>query len=137
MAFDAKKMTKFLRSDKDKREWYEVVPSKIYPATVERIKQVMKEGVLPKELLDHSLDRDPMVAPGTGAMMYVRDARQVNVSAWEWALQPRSDFTKAEQIGARALALEIARRWFTRALHMQMKSEPIGIVITKDENYRL
>ena len=78
-----------------------------------------------------------MVSPGAGAMMYVRDSKQVNPNAWGWALKPRKSFTKAEQIGARALALELARRWFTRALHMQMKGEPIGLAISKNEDYRL
>ena len=138
MDFDALKMVVLEKRAKEKdRKWFEADPAKIYPATVKRIKQVIKGGILPEELLDYSPDRDPMVSPGAGAMMYVRDAKQINANAWIWALKPRSGFTKAEQIGARALALEIARRWFTRALHMQLKGEPLGLHITKNEDYRL
>ncbi len=138
MDFDALKIVVSVERKKEKdRRWFEADPAKMYPATITRIKQVIKQGILPSELLDYSSDRDPMVSPGAGAMMYVRDAKQVNANAWTWALKPRSGFTKAEQIGVRALALEIARRWFTRALHMQMEGKAIGLVITKNEDYRL
>lgn len=137
MAYDVLKLAKKLDRSDAGATWYEVKPAKVYPATVKRILEVMKEGILPKELLDYSPSRDPMVSPGAGAMMYVRDARQINPEAWGWALKPREEFTKAEEIGSRALALELARRWFTRALHMTMEGEPIGIRITEDEKYRL
>lgn len=137
MAYDVLKLAKKLdRTDGDVT-WFEVKPAKIFPATVKRILQVIEEGILPKELLDYSPQRDPMVSPGAGAMMYVRDAKQINPEAWGWALKSRKEFTKAEEIGARALALELARRWFTRALHMTMKGGPIGLRITADEKYRL
>ncbi len=138
MDFDVMEMVVLVKRDKEKdRKWFEADPDEIYPKTIKRIKQVIKEGILPEELLDYSPDRDPMVSPGAGAMMYVSDAKQVFPGAWIQALKPRSGFTKAKQIGVRALALEIARRWFTRALHMQMNGEAIGLVITKNEDYRL
>lgn len=114
---------------------YEVDPATVYPATIARIQAVLESGELPQELID-TAPIDPRIAPAQGAQLLINEALKVKHEGWTNALLPRQQFTKKSEIEARALALEVARRWFTRALHLAA-GQPVGLQILKDETYKL
>jgi hypothetical protein len=118
----------------DDREWYAVDPGVIYPAAIERIRQVLATGETPDELTQY--DCPPEVDPRSAGRLIVMDAQQVQVEAWGWALIPKGNLMP-EQWPARAFALEVARRWFTQALHCAVR-KPLGLhILAGDGRYKL
>lgn len=114
---------------------FEIAPADLYPATVGRIQEAIAGGELPAELIDHN-PADPRIAPAQGAMQYMAEAQAIPNRAWSLADVPRDQITKQADVALRAQALEMARRWFTRALQLAAGG-PIGLHILKDEDYRL
>lgn len=119
----------------DGYETYAVLPSVMYPATIERILSLLDGGELPQELVENHAAVE--VDPRGVARLYLADARAIPAQAWKWALQKREQFTAGGEIQARAMALEVARRWFTQALHVQRAGKAIRVHILRDEAYRL
>ena len=113
-------------------------PAVIYPATIARILEVLKDGSLPTELIDKKLNPD--VDPRSAALMHRSRIKAIPEEAWDLALKPRSEFTDspddAALVAMRADALEAARLWFTRALKNEV-GKPVGIHILRDDDYRL
>lgn len=114
---------------------YEIAPADLYPATVARIQEALADGGVPEELIDPA-PIDPRIAPAQAAQAYMSQAAAIPADGWRLALLPRSEVTKQANINLRAQALELARRWYTRALHMAVGA-PLGLHILLDEDYRL
>ncbi len=126
------------RDDPERVVWYGVDPDIIYPATVKRIREVLASGEIPQELVDPSSPLE--VDPRGVARLYLSDASRVPADAWQLALTPRGEFDEeSPALSDRAFALEVARRWFTQALHVMAggNGTGMGIHILKDERYRL
>ncbi len=119
----------------DEYETFAVQPGEMYPATIKRILAVLDGSEFPHELVENHAPVD--VDPRGVARLYLADARSVPAQAWGWALKARKKITDMGEIQARALALEVARRWFTQALHVQCEGRPMRLHILKDEAYRL
>lgn len=115
----------------DNRLWYIVNPHEIYPATIERIQEVLQTGQAP-ELVDPT-----STAPNGVESLYIQEARSIPESAWRWALEDRGNFTDPKTIALRAQALDLARRWYTQALHVQVAGQSMGLHISGDSRYRL
>ena len=113
------------------RQWFAFDPVEIYPATIQRIQQVLQTGEYPTELIQ------PGDNPTSVAEFYLSEARGIDPDAWQYALTPRSQLADEFVLQSRARALELARRWFTQALHV-LVGAPIGIHILKgDGSFRL
>lgn len=141
MAYEILKLCKVAQRADMKAAGYEPFvfePAVIYPATIARIKQVLKDGSLPTELIDKNLNPD--VDPRSAALMHRSRIRAIPEEAWDLALKPRSEFTDSPDdaglLVIRADALEAARLWFTRALKNEV-GKPVGVHILKDDDYRL
>lgn len=120
----------------DEMSWFAFDPAKVYPATVARIKQVIDEELLPGDITELLGSTHPEVSIDEAAKTYLRKAKQLPPEAFELALTPREDVTSAKDIEMRALTLELARLWFTRALKAHTK-EPVGVHILNDPDFRL
>lgn len=120
---------------------YAAAASDIYPAVIARIREALETGEIPLELVDQNPPTG--VSREQGALLYLSAARRVPEAAWSDALMPRSHFAEAEteRIAARAEALEVARRWFTRSLHLAFGGGRINLHITtagdEDRAFRL
>ena len=112
----------------DSYSWFSAEPGKIYPATIARIKEVLESGELPAELVDYNAPAE--VDPRAAARLHLGEAKGVKPAAWESAL------TGKPGDPARAEALEVARRWFTQALHVAV-NKPLGLHILNDPAYKL
>lgn len=119
------------------RTWYAVDPAVMYPAVIERIRQVIDEEIVPPELVDALDSLTPGIDPTAAALRIVNRCKKVSSAAWGNALKPRSDFGSAssKDVVERAEALECARAYFTRALKKQVS--PLGIHILNDPAYKL
>jgi hypothetical protein len=113
------------------RDYYEVVPKKVYPATIKEITRRLALEEPPArfvqaggEIRDNPL-RDLFIRAGA-----------LPPQAWDHALAARENFPPRAR-EARAEALEIARLWFTEVLHQQIDYAPLGVHILKDEAFRL
>jgi hypothetical protein len=100
-------------------EWYAFLPSEIYPATLARIYQARNEDEAPEELID---PKSPL--PKGIAEYYQNRARSFSDEAFELNTEEREAL------------LELARLWFTQALHVRVE-RPIGVHILKDDAYKL
>jgi hypothetical protein len=141
----------------------EVEPANLYPSTIRRIVAVLAQGQFPDELIDPTpvtitssqglreriremvgrgqrVDIDVMLSdPAVSARHYLAQARAVDPRAWDWALQDRRRWPRDPQhaeVMMRARALEVARLWFTHALHNAIE-EPVMLHILKDDFYKL
>jgi hypothetical protein len=115
------------------RKWFSFDPVEIYPATINRIYHCLTTGEYPTELIQAGDLRNPTSV----AEMYLAEARLIDPQAWKYALIPRSELNEEHVLQARARALELARRWFTQALHVSVGAS-IGIHILKgDGSFRL
>jgi hypothetical protein len=123
---------------------YVVDPAAMYPAVIGHIQDVLESGR----------------AMGPHMATHLTDARRLPREAWHLALIPKgqlSDEQRAlspdfvptlvagddtlQRLGGgellRAIALEVARRWFTAVLHAAVGNAPMNIHIIKDEDWRL
>ncbi len=117
------------RSD-ERYTWFGFVPDQIYPYTLRRIITV-RAGAAPDELIDpHSS------VPNGVALSYLAMAKEISEQALYAAMIPKGD-CQPWVIEERAKALNLARLWFTQALHVRMNGTPIGVHIWKDDAYRL
>ena len=140
MTYDILSLVKIeKRDDPDGRTWYAVDPDIVYPATIKRIQAVLKSSEIPQELVDPASPIE--VDPRGVARLYLSDASRVPADAWKLALIPRGEFDQdSPALGDRAFALEVARRWFTQALHVQTGGNGSGMgihILAKDKAYRL
>ena len=115
---DVFKIAKQVERDDD-RVGFEVEPREMYP-----------------EAIAHVVEATGGPRPGGVLGTYWDRAKQLPPAAWELALRTR-DECDAEQLAARAEALEIARLWFTEMLHAAINHKPMGLHILKDELWRL
>ncbi len=100
---------------------FEVKPSEMYPAAIADLRATLESG-----------------RAVSGALaMYKGKAQSVDVEAWGLALLPRGDVTSSVAIRARAVALELARLWFTESLHQSIDHAPMELRILKDGDWRL
>lgn len=121
----------------DDRTWFRCDPAVVYPEVIERIQEVIKSGELPQELVDNASPAE--IDPRGVARMYLSRAKAVDAAGWKYALQAREKFTDPEKILLRAEALEIARLWFTQALHVQVggNGTPLGVHWTNSPAFKL
>jgi len=113
------------------RQWFAFDPAEIYPATLQRIQGVLQTGEYPSELIQ------PGDHPTSVAEFYLSEARLIDPDAWQYALTPRCQLADETMLQSRARLLELARRWFTQALHVAVDA-PVGIHILKgDGSFRL
>jgi len=100
---------------------FEADPDTIYPATIAHIRaQLQIEGwAAPEHLRTH-----------------FEVAKGIADDVWEMALAAKTDVQPAHH-ASRAEALEVARRWFTAALHVSIGNAPMNFRITKNEKWRL
>lgn len=144
--FDAKKVRKVfnamafveIENRKDERSWFAADPDLFYPATIKRIKEVLNKDVYPIELADPAT-RPEIDMRAAGRLIFT-DAKNVSAKGWENALKPKGAFEQskhAEDLVMRAFALDVARRWFTQALHVQAGGDrtPMGLHILDTEVY--
>jgi len=112
---------------------FEIEPSVMYPATIDRIVDVLAFGKVPLELMDlHAVFG---VNPLAAAEQLITRARKVPAWSWQDALAPKDEVGPGPRIADRAEALEIARLWFTQA--MQVKEGKVILHILRDERFRL
>ncbi len=114
----------------DERAWFSFTPDQIYPYTLRRIIAV-RLGAAPDELIDPA-----SAVPNGVALSYLAMAKEISEQALYAAMVPKSD-CRPWVIDERAKALNLARLWFTQALHVRMHGTPIGVHILKDDAYRL
>lgn len=128
------------------RTWYDIDPDLMYPAVIQYL------GDSQQELIELNKQSEAQLVTlaldGNKAAHFVLKARQtisllhqVGIEDWYLAICPRSDFedgTGAANASAqrRGIALEVARLFFTEALHQATKG-PIGVHILKAEHWRL
>lgn len=113
------------------RQWFAFDPAEIYPATLQRIQHVLQTGEYPSELIQRGDN------PTGVAEAYLSEARAIDPDAWQVALVPRSEVSDEAVLQTRARLLDLARRWFTQAIHV-LVGAPIGIHILKgDGSFRL
>lgn len=140
MAFDPLQIASVEdRPDLPELNTYAVAASELYPPTIARIGEVLEAGGIPQELVDP--DPPIGVSREQGALRLLSNARRVPAGAWEDALVSRDEVNGAERLEARAQALEVARHWFTRALHMSTGGGGLNLHILnngpEDAAYRL
>ena len=136
MSFDA-----IALCEKEKRPndptvtWLAVKPSDLYPATIARMREVKAKDLrVPAELVGSS---DPDGNPQEAARMYAAKVKRFPTAAFVWALKPRGEFAdNSEDLQIRNVVLEIARKWFTRALKLKVKGR-LGLHIVKDVDWKL
>lgn len=110
-------------------DWYLVKPSEIYPATVARIVEAIQTPeVVPAELIDNS---PTCLLPDGVARSYLTQAMMLPARAWDLTLLPVG-LVPDEDRKPRAQALELARHWFTEAIHNKI-GRSIGIVIDAED----
>lgn len=136
--FDAKSLATIEDRPKDEYTWYAVDPGIIYPATIERIVTVLTFNVYPEELNDPATH--PQIDSRAAGRIILNAAAEIPAKGWTDALKPRDTFDNlkdAEAVKVRAAALDIARRWFTQALHVQEGGDgtPLGIHILENKPY--
>ena len=142
MAYDVDKLCRKaevgeFKNDKASAGRYTVIvdPAVIYPETIKRIKEVIDKKIGPDKVVELHGSSNPLCAPGAAAAKWLGDVKKVDKKIWDLALMPRDKVHGREDIAKRAVALELARGWFTRAL--KAKHCPLAIQITKNEKYRL
>ena len=97
---------------------FDIDPAKMYPATIAHIVGVLEKQAMPDGALQQEYPK----------------AAALPAAAWEAALVSKDECTP-EEIGVRAEALQIARRWFTEMLHRAVGGS-LNPHFTKDEKYR-
>lgn len=116
---------------------YVVRWSVLYPALVARIRECLERNVRPRELLD--LDNpNPDVPVDAAARLYRGHAQALPDGALDLALTP-ADECPAELLADRAAALELCRKWFTRALKNRhgLGRQLVLRLVPDDRGYRL
>lgn len=115
--------------------WFVVEPSYMYPAMITRIQQALQDKeAVPAELIDTHGNEE--IDSRSAARQHMRDAKAVAQEGWQLCDAENSDMLADGQRKMRAQALEVARRWFTRALKNRVDG-PIGLHILNDPKYRL
>lgn len=123
---------------KDERNWFSADPDVFYPATIKRIKEVLHQDIYPVELADPATR--PEIDMRAAGRLILNDAKNVAAEGWSNALRSKNAFEQsgyAQDLAARAFALDVARRWFTQALHVQIGGDrtPMGLHILSTEIY--
>lgn len=138
--YDAKSLTTDEDRPKDaNRSWFAVDPDVIYPVTISRIQEVLAADVYPEELSDPATD--PRIDSRSAGKIILNDAKRVSEEEWDNALKHRQSFDGIKdirKIELRAFALDVARRWFTQALHVQVGGDrtPMGLHILENKRYK-
>ncbi len=128
MSFDPLKLCTKDTTRKD-RTWFIVKPEILYPAMIERFTEII-EGDNPDELFKGKLDAVD------AAKRLLSKVQKFNKTDLDEALLPRQECINIHVVERRTEVLETARLWFTRALKISV-NKPIGINITKNDNWRL
>ncbi len=115
-------------------KWFAVEPAVIYPRTIARIQECLKTGELPQELVQPAVDVGP--DPRSVAFDYLSRARAIPYEAWAFATVSK-ERTPLDKQKMRAEALNIARLWYTQALHVANDMQPIGLHIKSDPDYKM
>ena len=97
---------------------------------IARIREIRETGELPAELAGAD---NPETDPNQAPRYYRAAARRLANEALEAALAPRPE--DASQAKLREQVLELARKWFTRAMKLRVK--PLGLHMLDDPTYRL
>jgi len=113
-----------------------VKPSRIYPATIARIMEVRQGDHNLTEFISESDSIANAEAQALRCAMYLQSAQLINPLCLELAKKPVRSIGTLTELQARASALELARRWFTAALKMEMGKQ-INLRILRDDDYRL
>lgn len=110
-------------ADADGRPWCVADPDQVYPATIAHIRAVLAG----------------LAQPGPTVAQYVARARQLPPEAWDLALAPRERFEPddARALAIRGEALEVARQWFTEALHVSVGYGPMALKLLSRPAWRL
>lgn len=123
------------------RTWYNVDPDVMYPAVIQYL--AANQPALIELNKKPDADLVTLALSGDKAAHFVLKARQtvgllnqVSAEDWDLAMQPKQDDTKFLDGDRRAAALEVARLFFTEALH-QATAGAIGVHILKAEHWRL
>ena len=118
--------------------WFQVKASQLYPMMIQRMKEALNEKKLPEELIGSS---NPDITPSAAARKFMNELKELvnNFSGdtkemANCALVPfdRCFDLKPSTRDLRNKALELARRWFTRAL--KLKVNKLGLHIVDDCN---
>lgn len=137
--YNAKSLTVPENRPKDaNRSWFAVDPGDFYPATISRIQEVLVADVYPEELDDPATNY--RIDSRSAGKIILNDAKRVSAESWRNALRPRSSFNDrkdAQVLAMRTFALDVARRWFTQALHVQVGGDgtPMGLHILENKPY--
>lgn len=115
---------------------FRVKPSVLYPAMVERIKEVVTSESKAIELQDRDVQSG--VHPLAMHDKYLGEVKKLTQEEIDSALLPFAQVTDSRGQIIRTIVLEIARRWFTRALKNRISKDILPIItIEKDEDYRI
>lgn len=103
------------------RQWFVVEPAQLYPAAIADLIEVVEAGRQPSH--------PALIAP------YHR-AKALGAGGLRLALVARAQ-CPPDDLTIRAEALEVARLWFTEKLHQAIDHAPMGLHITKDDDWWL
>lgn len=120
--------------------WYNFDPAVIFPAIITYIQEVrLRIGDLfvlsDSQLINHAMNGDSLARFVVSARQNAAEILSVEAEDWALALIPR-DQVAAGDVQRRALALYIAERTFKEMLHQAVNGVPIGVYISKDEDWR-
>lgn len=111
---------------------YQVDPAVMFPATVQRIKNVLA-GEPPVEIVSKGWTGNPWREPVTDRTL--REAEAFMPHAWDLALEPYDANTAPHLQALRSAALAFVESWFKRALALKV-GPPVVIHISKNLDYR-
>lgn len=115
-------------------------PGVVYPAIAARIKEVLRSGALPQELVFPEADFEAGYDVAREARNLIQSLRLIPAQAWENALRPRTDFddhADALIIIERKNALEAILAWLTLACRVAARKHYAMIYIAHDPRFKL
>jgi hypothetical protein len=110
----------------DDRVAFEIGPGVLYPEAIADIRALLASGYLPQAKTKAGMD---------ALMILHTQAKRVPAEAWDMALSAEPPLPERGEI--RAMALELARLWFTEKLHQAVDYKPMALRILKDERYKM
>lgn len=114
--------------------WYAFEPSQIYPATIRRMQEAALSDSLPLELVETS-EKGPNDGVAKAYLAQVKALASANTLEHGFIEHGVYASGTLEYVN-RIVTLELARLWFTQALHVRIGG-PIGVKILNDKRYKL
>lgn len=118
----------------NEHSWYAFEPSAIYPVTIRRMQEAALSDSPPVELVETS-EKGPNDGVARAYLAQVQALASAN--ALDRGLEEHGVYAEGTlEYVHRIQTLELARLWFTQALHVRIGG-PIGVKILNDKRYKL